>query len=76
MAGGPQRHRLRDPTDKLAGREQEIFTARDRKLEAARQQGQSQRRAARAMPAAVEEKPQKADLTNQTAAARIDVLEV
>jgi len=28
------------------------------------------------MPAAVEEKPQKADLTNQTAAARIDVLEV
>jgi putative transposase len=40
------------PADKLAGREQEIFAARDRKLEAARQQRQSKRQAARAMPAA------------------------
>jgi transposase InsO family protein len=44
------------PADKLAGREQEIFAARDCKLEAARQQRQSKRRAARAMPATGEEK--------------------
>jgi hypothetical protein len=36
------------PADKMAGREPEIFAARDRKLEAARQQRQSKRQAARA----------------------------
>jgi hypothetical protein len=59
------------PADKLAGREQEIFAARDRKLEAARQQRQSKRRAARAVPAPVQEKTQTSGLTNQTAAARV-----
>ena len=62
------------PADKLAGREQEIFAARDRKLEAARQQRQSQRRAAMAMPAAEEEKPsqpQKSGLTHQTPAVKV-----
>jgi hypothetical protein len=59
------------PADKLAGREQEIFAARDRKLEAARQQRQSKRRAARAVSAPVEEKPSQSDLTNQTAAAKV-----
>jgi len=59
------------PADKLAGREKEIFAARDRKLEAARQQRQSKRRAARAVPAPTEEKPLQADLTNPTTAARV-----
>jgi len=36
------------PADKLAGREQAIYTQRDRKLEAARQQRQAKRHAARA----------------------------
>jgi transposase InsO family protein len=36
------------PADKMAGREPEIFAARDRKLEAARQQRQGKRQAARA----------------------------
>ena len=35
------------PSDKLAGREKEIFAARDRKLESARQQRQLKRQAAR-----------------------------
>ncbi len=38
------------PQDKLAGREQEIFTARDRKLAEARQRRQQQRQAARDQP--------------------------
>jgi transposase InsO family protein len=59
------------PADKLAGREKEIFAARDRKLEAARQQRQSKRRGARAVPAPTEEKPLQADLTNPTTAARV-----
>jgi len=59
------------PADKLAGREEEIFAARDGKLEAARQQRRSKRRAARAVPAPVEEKPPKSDLTYQAAAARV-----
>jgi hypothetical protein len=35
------------PADKLAGRQEEMFAARDRKLEAARQQRQVKRQAAR-----------------------------
>jgi hypothetical protein len=59
------------PADKMAGREPEIFAARDRKLEAARQQRQVKRRAARVVPAPTEAQPAKADLTNPTAAARV-----
>lgn len=59
------------PTDKLAAREQEIFAAREPKLEGARQQRLSKRRAATAIAVAVKEKPQNADLTTQTAAARV-----
>jgi hypothetical protein len=59
------------PTDKLAGHQLDIFAARDRKLEAARQQRQSKRRSAGAVPAPLEEKPQKSDLTIQIAIARV-----
>ena len=45
------------PADKMAGREPEIFAARDRKLEAARQQRQIKRQAARAALVADGEKP-------------------
>lgn len=38
------------PADKLAGREQEIFAARDRKLELARQQRKARRQAAANLP--------------------------
>ena len=50
------------PTDKLAGREPAIFAARDRKLEAARQQRQVKRQAARAALVRTEEK---SSLTDQ-----------
>ena len=53
------------PADKLAGREQEIFAARDRKLEAARQQRQVKRQAARAALVPDVEKPPRSDLTSQ-----------
>jgi putative transposase len=59
------------PADKMAGREPEIFAARDRKLEAARQQRQVKRRAARVIPAPAEEKSLKSDSTNPTAVARV-----
>jgi len=56
------------PADKLAGREPEIFAARDRKLEAARQQRQAKRQAARAalVPAG-----KKSPLTDQAPSERI-----
>jgi putative transposase len=44
------------PADKMAGREPEIFANRDRKLEAARQQRQGKRQAARAALVGPEEK--------------------
>jgi len=59
------------PADKLAGREQEIFAARDRKLETARQQRQSKRQAARAALLPDVEKPPRSDLTSQAAAASV-----
>ena len=59
------------PADKMAGREPEIFAARDRKLEAARQQRQVKRRAARAIPAPAEEKPGNAGLTIPPAAVKV-----
>jgi transposase InsO family protein len=59
------------PADKMAGREPEIFAARDRKLEAARQQRQAKRQAARAASVPAEEKPSKSGLTDQTAAAKV-----
>ena len=59
------------PADKLAGREQEIFAARDRKLEAARQQRQVKRQAARAVLVPDVEKPQRSDLTTQAAAVSV-----
>jgi hypothetical protein len=49
------------PADKLAGREKEIFAARDRKLETARQQRQLKRQAARSALAAA---AGKSSLTN------------
>ena len=54
------------PADKMAGRESEIFAARDRKLEAARQQRQGKRQAARAALVPAEEK---ANLTGPSAGA-------
>ncbi len=54
------------PADKMAGREPEIFAARDRKLEAARQQRQGKRQAARAALVPAEEK---ANLTGPSAKA-------
>jgi transposase InsO family protein len=54
------------PADKMAGREPEIFAARDRKLEAARQQRQGKRQAARAALVPAEEK---ANLTEPPAGA-------
>jgi putative transposase len=54
------------PADKMAGREPEIFAARDRKLEAARQQRQGKRQAARAALVPAEEK---ANLTGRSAGA-------
>jgi hypothetical protein len=59
------------PADKMAGREPEIFAARDRKLEAARQQRQVKRQAAKAALVLAEEKPQTSGLTHHTAAARV-----
>jgi putative transposase len=56
------------PADKLAGREKEIFAAPDGKLEAARQQRQTKRQAAKTDGASAEEKP---NLTNQAVAATI-----
>lgn len=47
------------PADKLAGRESEIFTTRDRKLEAARRQRQTKRQAARATPGESGMRPRK-----------------
>jgi len=54
------------PADKMAGREPEIFAARDRKLEAARQQRQGKRQAARAALVPAQEK---ANLTGPSAGA-------
>jgi len=59
------------PADKMAGREPEIFAARDRKLEAARQQRQVKRRAARAIAAPAEEKPGNAGLTIPPATVKV-----
>jgi putative transposase len=59
------------PADKMAGREPEIFAARDRKLEAARQQRQIKRQAGRAALVPAEEKTPQSGLTSQTAAARV-----
>jgi transposase InsO family protein len=59
------------PADKMAGREPEIFAARDRKLEAARQQRQVKRQAAKAALVLAEEKTQTSGLTHHTAAARV-----
>lgn len=56
------------PADKMAGREPEIFAARDRKLEAARQQRQGKRQAARA---AVARPTGKTNLTEPPAGAMI-----
>jgi len=56
------------PADKLAGREPEIFAARDRKLEAARQQRQGKRQAARAALVPAEEN---ANLTGPSAGAML-----
>jgi len=56
------------PADNLAGREQEIFAARDRKLEAARQQRQSKRQAARAALVPAEKK---SSLTDQAPSERV-----
>jgi hypothetical protein len=56
------------PADKLAGREQEIFAARDRKLEAARQQLQAKRQAARGALLAPE---QKSSLTARAPSGRV-----
>jgi transposase InsO family protein len=56
------------PADKMAGREPEIFAARDRKLETARQQRQSKRQSARAALVRPEEK---ANLTGPPAGAMI-----
>ena len=54
------------PADKMAGRESEIFAARDRKLEAARQKRQGKRQAARAALIRPEERK---NLTGQPAVA-------
>jgi putative transposase len=56
------------PADKMAGREPEIFAARDRKLEAARQQRQGKRQAARAALVPAQEK---ANLTGPSAGAML-----
>ena len=56
------------PADKLAGREPEIFAARDRKLEAARQQRQGKRQAARAALVPAEKK---SSLTDQAPPERV-----
>ena len=56
------------PADKMAGREPEIFAARDRKLEAARQKRQGKRQAARAALAGPTEKT---SLTEPSAGAMI-----
>jgi hypothetical protein len=56
------------PADKLAGHEPEIFAARDRRLEAARQQRQVKRQAARAALVRTEEK---SSLTDQVPSERV-----
>ena len=55
------------PADKMAGREPEIFAARDRKLEAARQQRQLKRQATRAALVQTE----KSSLTDQVPSERV-----